>query len=566
MTPTHTEVLAQFDRWVSNAFDGGSSLGMTQERQLITVRRSGALGDVLAASCVATYLAELGQDVRWQSSKACHPILRRLKSVKQIAEPTEPPDVNLDGAYEEHPDRTTRHFADLFVERANEHLDKLHIRIDDVVNFAPRMTSDPHFVKLALRDMKRHPKPWVTVCPRSQSWVNRTVPNEIWQEAAPHIQGTKFWLGVGPEKAPKGFVDLHCREVDMLIEYIGQSDLLVSVDSGPGHIACSLGVPLIVIQQQSDPANHYSNQRDFLVISPPLDCLNCCKERCPIDADKPPCQQIDPLVIAHAANDRLRATTTDDISAVVVIYKPKVEKLNRCLEALLPQVSEIVVVADNDTPYPLVGMFTDRKLRCLRISAHETGYGRKATYGARHTNGRYIWFCNDDLYPDADVGEKLLTLLKSDDQIAIVDHLLRYPNLTLQFAGLGRPHGAVGFGHIDHRKMKCRYLTPVEQESCCAASMIVRRNVFFEVDGFDENYLVYSEDADLGMKVRHAGYKIMFTPHAEGIHEEHQSAKLRPNIESIRRDSAELFARKWRDFFRSNPDVSKIGNFNYETK
>ena len=298
---------------------------------------------------------------------------------------------------------------------------------------------------------------------------------------------------------------------------------------------------------------------------PPLPCLNCCDEYCRIDPKRPPCQGIDPLAIAEAANNKLRSVTTEDISAVVVIYKPQVEKLNQCLEALLPQVSEIVVVGDMDTPTPLVGALNDRKIRFLFMQATDTGYGRKATYGARHSNGRYIWFCNDDLYPNQDVAAQLMKLLEPED-VGVATHLLRYPGIggtrgLIQYAGVGRPPGHVGFGHIDLKKMESRYKAPVEQEGCCGASMIVKRKAFFQVDGFCEQYRLYSEDADFSMKIRKAGWKIMFTPLATGIHDEHQSAKLRPDIDAIRRESAELFARKWRDYFRRNPDVNKLGTF-----
>lgn len=237
------------------------------KRKVITVRRTAAIGDALAATCVASALRDLGCDVRFQSDPVIHPVLRRLNPPIEILAPTSSPDVDLDGAYESHAHRTTLHFADIFTETANRQLRRLGLNIPNVINFAPRLRSDPILRERTLNELSRFPKPWVMICPRSNSWINRTVPDETWRQAATMMIGTKFWLGThGP--APDGIIDLRCRDLDLLVEYIGCADLLVTVDTGPMHIAAAIGTPIVVIEQQSSPEHHLSDQRDFIVIRP----------------------------------------------------------------------------------------------------------------------------------------------------------------------------------------------------------------------------------------------------------------------------------------------------------
>ena len=91
-----------------------------------------------------------------------------------------------------------------------------------------------------------YPRPWVFICPRSESYPHRQVPTRRGLILRPG-QGTKFWLGLHP--APPGIVDLAVRHVDNLIIWLSAADLLISVDTGPMHIGAALGIPIVAILQ-----------------------------------------------------------------------------------------------------------------------------------------------------------------------------------------------------------------------------------------------------------------------------------------------------------------------------
>lgn len=529
-------------------------------RKALRVRRSNSLGDVLAATCVANALIEKGHGVVFECRENCHPILRRHSMIQHFTGvPPAAPNVNLDGAYEKDPLRTTKRMPAIFIECANRQLSAHGIELPILENYAPKIYSIES-ERLALLERIEHvPGPWVMVAPRSNSFANKTVPDEVWKQFAGQLAGASlFWLG-SHGAAPKGFIDLNCRDVDDLIEYLALADVVVTAETGPMHIAAALGRQVFAIKQAVDPAWALSDQRDFTVIDgTTLQCLNCQQARCHI-ASPPPCQEVSPSHIAAVVEKRISFQLNNSVSAVIAVYKPNIERLNKCLDHVLPQVDEVVICYDYDTP-SLAGMREHVKIKTALLKSRRTGFGRKANCGARHSNGEYLLFLNDDVFLNPDV-VKHLTEVISADGVGAVSHTLRYPDGPIQYAGKYRPQGAHGFGHIDYRKDKSRFGGPVEQESFCGASILIRRAAFYEADAFDERYFLYSEDDDLAMKMRKAGWKIMFTPLVSAIHEEHQTTKLTPEWRERMDESNRKFAQKWSKYFADNPNPHVLGQF-----
>lgn len=523
----------------------------------IVLRRTGAIGDSLCATVVADRLIELGYNVSFQSHPANHCVLRRHPALLYVGEPNQPCHVDLDGCYEQDPNRRTRHFHEMFLASATKQLLSRGIALGWALNCKPRILITPKDRYMGSVKLQAYSRPWVFICPRSNSWAARQVPNGIWAEAAKQIKGTCFWLGNDP--APPGLVDLKCRELDNLIVWLSAANLLVSVDTGPLHIGAAMGIPILALGQSSTPELHLSDQRDFLTIEPKLPCLNCQQNICPKNALRPPCQTFEPHMIAQWANARLNSIFSETISAVVSVYRPDVRKLNRCLEALLPQVSEIVVVRDQAGAFP-AGAKQDPRIRYITHYLNDVGYGRKINFGARRTNGRWLLFVNDDCYLNPGAVAELRKEMGKD--VGIVSPLLRYPDGTIYHAGKVRGPNQAGWGHLDHRKFEPTLKKPTEMENLCGACMLVRRTAFYEAGCFDEDFYLYAEDDALCLSMRRAGYRLVFTPYAIGTHDEGQSTKRTPNIVQIMQRSNALFGQKWGQYLEWN--ATRIpGNFDY---
>lgn len=525
----------------------------------IIVRRTAAIGDSLAASVVATKLHELGSAVIWQTHPMVHPVMRRQPHISQVIQPGGFCHVNLDGAYENSAFRTTRHLYDLFLQAANVQLARMGINLGLPINCRPRLIVPENVRQAARSQFLKYPKPWVFVCPRSDYYAPRQVPDGIWDEAAKAIKGTKFWIGLHP--APKSFVDLQCRTLNTLIDWMTCADLLITVDTGPMHIANALGIQVLAIGQSSSPELHLGDQTDFLTIQPKLDCLNCQKNVCPKNASIPPCQNVDPALISEWANRQLEATQSEKISCVIPILKPKAQMLNRCIECVLPQVDEIVTTRELGGIVPL-DVVSHPKLRHVVKNLSKIGFGRNVNFGVRHTSGKYVLVLNDDVYLAPDAVSRMMDCMKP--KTGVVGQLLRYPNGKIYHAGKQRPAGpGIGFPHLDHMALEPRIKEPLEMENTNGASFLFRREAFYAADGYDEGFEFYAEDDDICMKIRKAGWQVWYTPLATGIHDEHQESKQMPDRMMIMARSNARFAAKWRDYFTSNINTRPLGNFKY---
>jgi GT2 family glycosyltransferase len=118
-----------------------------------------------------------------------------------------------------------------------------------------------------------------------------------------------------------------------------------------------------------------------------------------------------------------------------------------------------------------------------------------------------------------------LLVLAADPAVGAVGATLLYPDATIQHAGLlprsdgmwihpysRRPADDPGEGG-ELRLVRC-------VPAITAACMLVRRNVFENVNGFDEKYPVTLNDIDLCRRLRSRGRLVLVTPHARLLHYE----------------------------------------------
>ena len=100
-----------------------------------------------------------------------------------------------------------------------------------------------------------------------------------------------------------------------------------------------------------------------------------------------------------------------------------------------------------------------------------------------------------------------------------------------------------------------------------AACMMVKKTVFFEVGKFEPEYAVAFNDVDLCMKIRKAGYLIVYTPYARLTHYESKSRGLEDSREKVKRFDSEvaLFEERWgKELEKSDPNYNP--NFRLDEK
>lgn len=155
--------------------------------------------------------------------------------------------------------------------------------------------------------------------------------------------------------------------------------------------------------------------------------------------------------------------------------------------------------------------------------------------------------------------------------VGVVGGMLYYPNDTIQHAGVilgiggvaGHVHGRLQRGSMGYmgRAGVSHNLTAIT-----GACMVLRREVFDQVDGMDESLPVAFNDIDLCIRVSQRGYHNVWTPHAELYHHESASRGLEDTPEKRARFTLEvdLMKRRWGDYLQHdaayNPNLSLEGS------
>jgi len=196
-------------------------------------------------------------------------------------------------------------------------------------------------------------------------------------------------------------------------------------------------------------------------------------------------------------------------------------------------------------------------------------YSRLNNRAVEEATGEFVVLLNDDTEIVTPDWLEELVGWGSQVDVGSVGCKLLYPDGTVQHAGvvvgLGGSAGhtfkgvarddGIHFGHLN---------LPREVQCSTAACLLVRRDLFLAVGGFDEvNLPVAFNDVDLGLRLREAGFRNIWTPNAVLIHHESKTrgTDQRPSrLEGFRRESDYLRAR-WSDLIDRGGDDYYNPNF-----
>jgi len=178
-------------------------------------------------------------------------------------------------------------------------------------------------------------------------------------------------------------------------------------------------------------------------------------------------------------------------------------------------------------------------------------FAEKINLGAICSDAELLLFLNDDteiISPDA--LETLVGILE-DQTVAMAGPMLLYEDMTIQSAG--HILNPVPFDLYRERDLSCRgaqNLLQVQRESSglIAACVLLKRSVFDQVGGLCTLLPANYNDVDFGLKIQDAGYRVVWTPHAQFHHFESKTRtpKLQPY------EVATIGAR-WRDKLEDDP-------------
>jgi GT2 family glycosyltransferase len=172
-------------------------------------------------------------------------------------------------------------------------------------------------------------------------------------------------------------------------------------------------------------------------------------------------------------------------------------------------------------------------------------YSRLNNTAVRHTRGQVLCLLNDDIEVLTPDWLEEMVSFAVQPYIGAVGARLWYPDGTLQHGGVIVGIGGVaGHAHLRLRRGQPGYFSrgvlQQEMSAVTGACMMVRREVYDEVGGLDEDIAVAFNDVDLCLRIRAAGYCNIWTPFAELIHHESASRGYEDSPEKIDRFQREV--------------------------
>lgn len=248
--------------------------------------------------------------------------------------------------------------------------------------------------------------------------------------------------------------------------------------------------------------------------------------------------------------------------SIIIPNKDSIEDLNKCISSILKSTYsnyEIIIVENNSESRKIFEFYN--KLEKNHKNIHIVKYIEKGfnfskinNFGRKFAKGEYILLLNNDVEIISENWIEEMLGICEQKNVGIVGAKLLYPDNSVQHAGVILGIGGVA-GHI-HKNIKdsdpgyfSRAVIINNFSAVTAACMLVKIDIFDEVEGLDESFEVAFNDVDFCMKVRKKGYLVVYTPFAKLHHFESKSRGLEDTPEKQRRFEGEIkrFKNKWHE-------------------
>lgn len=270
--------------------------------------------------------------------------------------------------------------------------------------------------------------------------------------------------------------------------------------------------------------------------------------------------------------------------SIIIPNREEKEALSTCLESIFTQSTyenyEIIIIENNSSSPEIFAYYKELEQKeNVRVVVwdKEFNYSAINNYGIQFAKGDYFLLLNNDtkvITPNW-IEEMLANCQR--EQVGITGVKLLYPDDTIQHAGCIIGIGGVA-GHmfVDMPKERSGYMHKASLQqnlsAVTAACMMITREAFDAAGGFTEELQVAFNDVDLCLKVRKAGYLVVYNPFVWLYHYESKSRGTEDSKEKIRRFQREIeyMRSHWTEILKQgdpyyNPNLS-LTKWNYSLK
>ena len=254
--------------------------------------------------------------------------------------------------------------------------------------------------------------------------------------------------------------------------------------------------------------------------------------------------------------------------SIIIPTKDKVHLLKQCVRSILTKTDypafEILIIDNQSVSRKTFKYYKElednHKIKILFFN-EPFNYSKMNNFAVEKANGELITLLNNDTEVISTNWLKEMVQHAIRPEIGIVGAKLYYPDNTIQHAGV-----IAGFGGVaGHLYSKCKNKSHGQAGKAVltqnfltvtAACITLRRSVFQEIGGFEENNLVVAfNDVDLCFRIYKKGYRVLWTPFAELYH--HESATRGGPKSSKQKEQSlketQYMREHWLDLIKKDP-------------
>ncbi len=270
--------------------------------------------------------------------------------------------------------------------------------------------------------------------------------------------------------------------------------------------------------------------------------------------------------------------------SVIIPNKDEKDTLEKCLRSIREKSTytnyEILVVENNSVTEEIFDYYKeiDGKDR-IRVLYWDGPFNYSAinNFGFAHAKGDYILCLNNDMEVITPGWMEEMLGVCQRPEVGITGAKLIYPDNTIQHAGIVIGIGGIaGSMFVGMNRSFSGYLHKADLmqdlSAVTAACMMVRASLWRELGGFEERLTVAFNDVDFCLRVREAGYLVVYDPYVQLYHYESKSRGKEDTKDKVRRFQTEIeyIRSRWTGLLRGgDPYYNKnlsLSKWNYSLK
>ena len=241
-----------------------------------------------------------------------------------------------------------------------------------------------------------------------------------------------------------------------------------------------------------------------------------------------------------------------ELSIIIVNYK-NFELTIKCITSVIDNLKDVdyeIIVIDNDSPNESFEEIKSSFIKNNKVNVTKneknSGFGSANNFAVTLSKGKYVLFLNPDIIVIEDAINKMLNLLKKNNDIGLVSGKLLNDDYSIQYSC----RRILPFGKfLICRTPLSKFVSKQKKEEInsiylmkdydhksirdvdwvMGACMLIEREFFDKIGRFSKEYFMYFEDVDLCHKVNMNNKRVIYLPESQMIHLHNQESTKKIN-------------------------------------